>query len=158
MDSSGTNLGLTGPKDAGLPAPTKLIPALGARKKKTLRSILLRYGAALLLVSAAFVLSLGIQRLFSFPYPFLFLFFGAVMVSAWIGGTGPGLFALLASTVVVDYFFVPPFYSLQINAAAETYFASFIVCALVASWVSAAKKRAEEALREARDQLELKVS
>jgi C4-dicarboxylate-specific signal transduction histidine kinase len=32
------------------------------------------------------------------------------------------------------------------------------VCALVASWVSAAKKRAEQALREARDQLELKVS
>jgi signal transduction histidine kinase len=158
MDSSGTNLGLTGPVDAGLPAPTELTSALGPRKKKTLRSILLLYGTALLLVTAAFLLSIGIQRLFSFPYPFLFLFFGAVMASAWIGGTGAGLFAVLISTLVVDYFFVPPFYSLQISATAETYFVSFVVCALVASWVSAAKKRAEEALREARDQLELKVS
>jgi len=159
MDSSGTNLGLTGPGDAGLrAAPTELTPAVGARNGKTLRSILLLYGTALLLVAAAFVLSLGIQRLFSFPYPFLFLFFGAVMVSAWIGGTGAGLFAVFISTVIVDYFFVPPFYSLQISATAETYFVSFIACALVASWVSAAKKRAEEALREARDQLELKVS
>jgi signal transduction histidine kinase len=159
MDSSGTNLGLTGPEDAAaLRAPAELSSVLGARKEKTLPSILLRYGTALLLVAAAFLLSLGMERLFSFPYPFLFLFFGAVMASAWIGGTGAGLFAVFISTLVVDYFFVPPFYSLQISATAETYFVSFVVCALVANWVSAAKKRAEEALREARDQLELKVS
>ena len=124
----------------------------------TLQTFAIRYGTAALLATAALLSSLGIQHLFAFPYPFLFLFFGAVMISAWIGGMGAGLFAVLLSTLFVDYFFVPPFYSWQISATAETYFVSFVVCALVASWVSSAKKRSEEALQQVRDQLEIKVS
>ena len=118
----------------------------------------IRYGIATLLATGALLTSLGIQHLFAFPYPFLFLFFGSVMVSAWIGGMGAGLFAVLLSTLFVDYFFVPPFYSWQISTTAETYFAAFVLCALVASWISSAKKQSEQALQEARNQLEIKVS
>jgi C4-dicarboxylate-specific signal transduction histidine kinase len=114
------------------------------------------YGIALLSVSAAFVSTMLLQHLF--PYPFLFLFFGAVMASAWFGGTAAGLFAVLLSTAVVAYYFVPPFYSWTISATAEAYFVSFVVCALVASWVSSSKKKSEEALRQTRDQLEIRVS
>lgn len=123
-----------------------------------LRTVGIRYGTAALFATVALLASLAIQHLFAFPYPFLFLFFGAVMVSAWIGGMGAGLFAVLLSTLFVDYFFVPPFYSWQISATAETYFVSFVVCALVASWISSAKKKGEEALQEARAHLETKVS
>src|SRR5215469_17773499 len=123
-----------------------------------LRALAIRYGIAALLAVGALLASLGIQHLFDFPYPFLFLFFGAVMVSAWIGGMGAGLFAVLLSTLSVDYFFVPPFYSWQISTTAETYFVAFVLSALVASWISSAKKRSEEALQEARNQLEIKVS
>jgi len=123
-----------------------------------LRSVAVRYATAVLLATIALLASLGMQRLLAFPYPFLFLFFGVVMVSAWIGGTGVGLFSVLLSTLLVDYFFVPPFYSWQVSATAETYFVSFVICALVASWISSAKKKSEEALQEARDQLEIKVS
>ena len=122
------------------------------------RALVVRYGIALALVGVALLASLGMQRIFAFPYPFLFLFFGAVMVSAWFGGTGAGLFAVLISTVVVDYFFVPPFYSWQISTTAETYFVAFVACALVASWISSAKKKSEEALQEVRNQLEVEVS
>jgi signal transduction histidine kinase len=122
------------------------------------RTVLFRYGSAFVLVGVALFASLGMQRLFAFPYPFLFLFFGAVMVSAWFGGMGAGLFAVLLSTILVDYFFVPPFYSWQISTTAETYFVAFVACALVASWISSAKKRSEEELQEARNQLEIKVS
>ena len=128
------------------------------RRSHSSRALAVRYGIALALVGVALLASLGMQRVFAFPYPFLFLFFGAVMVSAWFGGTGAGLFAVLISTVVVDYFFVPPFYSWQISTTAETYFVAFVACALVASWISSAKKRSEEELQEARDQLEIKVS
>jgi K+-sensing histidine kinase KdpD len=114
------------------------------------------YGIALLSASAAFVSTMLLQHLF--PYPFLFLFFGAVMASAWFGGTAAGLFAVLISTAVVAYYFVPPFYSWTISATAEAYFVSFVVCALVASWVSSSKKKSEAALRETRDQLEIRVS
>ncbi len=110
----------------------------------------------MLSVAAAFISTLLLQHLF--PYPFLFLFFGAVMVSAWFGGTGAGLFAVLLSTVLVEYFFVPPVYSFSISTTAEAYFGAFVVCALVASWVSSSKKKSEEALKETRDQLEIRVS
>jgi K+-sensing histidine kinase KdpD len=116
----------------------------------------LRYGIALGCVAAGLCLSLLLQRLF--PYPFLFLFFAAVMASAWFGGTAPGLFAVLLSTLAVDYFFVPPFHSFAINATDTAYFAAFVVCALGASWVSSSKRNSEEALREARDHLEARVA
>jgi signal transduction histidine kinase len=115
-----------------------------------------RYGTALVFVSGA----LGVEKLLQrfFPYPFLFVFFAAVMASAWFAGTGPGMFAVLASTIAVDYFFVPPFDSLAINATDSSYFAAFILCALAASWVSSSKRNSEEALREARNQLEVRVA
>jgi C4-dicarboxylate-specific signal transduction histidine kinase len=115
-----------------------------------------RGGIALCFVVAAFVPTLLLQHLF--PYPFLFLFFGAVMASAWFGGTASGFLAVLLSTVLVEYFFVPPFYSFSISTTAEAYFAAFVACALAASWLSSAKKRSEEALKEALDQLEIRVS
>ncbi len=116
----------------------------------------LRHAIALACVAAALSSSLLLQRLF--PYPFLFLFFAAVMASAWFGGTAPGLFAVFLSTVAVDYFFVPPLHSLAINATDSAYFAAFILCALAASWVSSSKRNSEEALLEARDQLEALVA
>ena len=127
-----------------------------APPQKVTRSSTAGFGIALLSVTAAFLATLLLQPLF--PYPFLFLFFGAVMASAWFGGTAAGLFAVLISTVEIDYCFLPPFYSFSLSATVEAYFAAFIACALVASWISSSKKKSEEALRETRDQLEIRVS
>ncbi len=114
------------------------------------------YAVALFMVGVSLILTLLLQRFF--PYPFLFLFFAAVIASAWIGGIGPGLFAVLLSTVAIDYYFVPPLRSLAISATDGAYFAAFVLCALVASWISSAKKRDHLALEEARDQLEVRVA
>jgi K+-sensing histidine kinase KdpD len=115
-----------------------------------------RYGMAPCLVAAALVASLLLQRFF--PYPFLFLFFAAVMASAWFGGMAPGIFAVLLSTLVVDYYFVRPLHSFTIDATDSAYFVAFVVCAVGASWVSSSKRKTEEALREATDQLEVRVA
>jgi len=119
-------------------------------------SVAYRYGAAVAVVALAFVSTLLLQRLF--PYPFLFLFYAAVMASGWVGGTGAGWLAVLLSTLLVDYFFLPPLYTFVIRAADVEFFAAFVICAVAANWVSASKRRAEEALRQARDQLELRVA
>jgi signal transduction histidine kinase len=120
------------------------------------QDLIRRYGIAAAFVSMASICTLFLQRYF--PYPFLFLFFAAVMASAWFGGAGAGLFAVLVSTVVVAYFFVPPYYSFSITPTAISYFVAFVVCALVVSWLSSNRRKTEEALREARDQLEIRVS
>ena len=119
-------------------------------------TVIRRNAIALVCVGTALVSTLLLQHLF--PYPFLFLFFAAVMASAWFGGTASGLFAVLLSTLAVDYFFVPPFHSFVINATDSAYFIAFIICSAVASWVSSSKRESEVALREARDQLEARVA
>lgn len=115
-----------------------------------------RYGIALLFVAIAFVSTLFLQRFF--PYPFLFVFFAAVMASAWFGGSKAGFLAVLASTLLVDYFFVPPFHTFAVDASDVAYFVSFIFCSAVASWVSSSMRSTEEALRQARDELEIRVA
>ena len=112
------------------------------------------YGFALLSIAIALSSTLLLQRFF--PYPFLF--FAAVMASAWFGGMAPGLFAVVISTIAVDYFFIPPFHSLAVNATDGSYFAAFVASALVASWVSSSRRETEEALKDARDQLEARVA
>ena len=107
-------------------------------------------------MAVALILSLVLQHLF--PYPFLFLFFAAVMASAWFGGTSAGLFAVFASTIVVDYFFVPPYHSLALDPTDAAYFAGFVACALIASWVSSSQRKSKAALQEARDELERRVA
>ena len=118
--------------------------------------VIRQYGAALSLVSLALLFTLSLRHLF--PYPFFFLFFPAVMGAAWFGGPAPGLFAVLLSTMAVDYFLVPPFYSFAINATDIAYFAAFVVCSLAASWVSSLKKRREALLEEAREMLTQRVA
>ena len=90
-------------------------------------------------------------------YPFVFLFFGAIMGSAWFGGIIAGFVAVALSSVIVTYFFVPPLYSMYVAKESQSFFAAFIVCSIAITVVSSSRKRAENAIRNARDQLEAKV-
>src|ERR1700730_353691 len=80
------------------------------------------------------------------------------MASAWFGGTAAGLLAVLVSTLLVDYFFLPPYYTFTIEPTEIAYFVALILCAVAASWVSASKRQTEEALRQTRNELELRVA
>ena len=106
-------------------------------------------------VLVAFLWTLVLQHVLA--YPFLFLFLGAVMGSAWFGGRIAGLVSVVLSTLIIVYFFVPPFYSFYVNGVAQTYSIAFIVCAIAVSWVSSEQKRSKNAINDARDQLERRV-
>jgi C4-dicarboxylate-specific signal transduction histidine kinase len=127
-----------------------------ARTAKKARSAVRSYAISTLLVAAALGLTVEVRGIL--PYPFFYLFFAAVMASAWIGGTLVGLYSVVISAVVVAYYIVPPFDKFWMTATDAQYFSVFVICVLVASWVSSAKKKTEDALTEARDQLEYRVS
>src|SRR5258708_6430047 len=118
------------------------------------------YGLRPCAIAGSFVL---VAVLWTFPlqhfiaYPFVFLFFGAIMGSAWFGGLIAGFVAVVLSSFLIDYFFVPPLYSVSVAKESQSFFAAFIVCAIAITVVSSARKRAENAVRNARDQLEAKV-
>ena len=103
-------------------------------------------------VLAALMTTFPLQRFIS--YPFVFLFFGAGMASAWMGGAAAGILAVLFSTLVVSYFFIPPVFSINVAKEAQSFLAAFVLCAVVVAMVSSSRKRAERLVREANDRLE----
>jgi K+-sensing histidine kinase KdpD len=113
--------------------------------------VIWRYGAAALSVGAALVLSrLPALHLQNAPSS---LFLLAVMFSAWFGGVGPGLLAMVVSSVCFDYFFVPPMYSLTVKPEEMPRLATFVVSALFVGALGAAERSATESLRRTRDYL-----
>jgi len=158
--TSPTRDGGTKAGEGAAPQPSVLRRAQSGvpRRKaaRTVRSTVRAYAMSTLLVGVALGVTILVRGLL--PYPFLYLFFAAVMVSAWIGGTLVGLYSVALSALVVAYYIVPPFDKFWMSATDATYFSVFVVCVLVASWVSSKKKETEEALTEARDELEYRVS
>src|SRR6516164_2482034 len=107
-------------------------------------------------VAAALAITLGLHAA-SPVYPTFFAFYAAVAASAWYGGYGPGWVSVVLSTLAVNYFFLPPLYSLAPSSADLPRLIAFVICAVVANAVSGRQKRAETALRLARDGLERTV-
>src|SRR5438270_7435294 len=91
---------------------------------------------------------------YTFRTPF---FFVAILVSTWFGGRGPGLFAVLLSTLSINFFILEPRFSFLFGFRDLLHLAVFLFCALVISSWSSARRRAEDALEHARDELEKKV-
>jgi PAS domain S-box-containing protein len=114
-----------------------------------LRQVVWRYALAVASVAAALVVTLFFGRGFDVRGA---LFLTAVAVTAWFGGMGPGLAALLLSILSLGYFFQPLIPYVEIagirvpyRLLSLTFFASL---ALIVCWLSASRRRVEEALRE----------
>ena len=119
------------------------------------RPPLLRYAISIASVGAA--LSLASLLPFRADPSHFTLFFAAVMVSAWYGGLGAGLLATLLSDLSLDYFFIAPVHSITLDWQAFLRLAVFSVVALITSYLTTARKRAEEELRKAQAELEERV-
>src|SRR6476661_5393117 len=92
------------------------------------RVVLARYAVATGLVALALCLSLLLHPLLS--NAFLFFFLAAVMAAGWFGRTGPGLFSVAVSTMLIDYYFIRPYHALAIDFEELPYFLSFLLSAV----------------------------
>src|ERR1700732_5307209 len=119
-------------------------------------STMQRYGLAVFSVSVALGGALLLER-FPFRDVEVPLFLFAVAVAAWYGGAGAAVLALLLSCVSFNYFFVAPIYTLYISASDIPYFVIFTLFASLVTWFSAVRRRVEEELRQARDNLQIEV-
>jgi PAS domain S-box-containing protein len=110
-----------------------------------------RYGIAVLAVTAALIISrLPPLHLQTAPVS---LFLCAVMVSAWLGGLGPGLLATALATLAFDYYFLEPLYSFALKSEELPRTVIFVLSTLFVGTLSAAQRSATESLRRARDDL-----
>jgi PAS domain S-box-containing protein len=123
-------------------------------KAEPIISGLFRYGLSVVSVAVSFGITVLLEG-YTFRTP---LFFPAIILSTWIGGTGPGLLAVLLSALSINFYFLEPRYSFSFGLHDLPHLAVFLTSAvLVSSW-SAARKRTENALRRARNELEEKVA
>jgi PAS domain S-box-containing protein len=112
---------------------------------------ILRYGIAVLSVAIGIGLDFYLLRHFDAKLtPFLF----AVAVTVWYAGTGPGVLAIVLSVLSLNYFFLQPFFSFNPISYADLVYLTFCAfCALAVGWVSAVRRRTEQELRQARDEV-----
>lgn len=75
----------------------------------------LRYAIAVGTVLLALLLMMYLNPWVAMSQSPFLVFFGAVMLSAWVGGVGPGLVATFLSALLSTYFFIPPIASLALN-------------------------------------------
>ena len=116
---------------------------------------ILRYGIAVLSVAIAIGLDFFLLRHFEAIFtPFLF----AVAATVWYAGTGPGVLAIVLSVLSLNYFFLHSFFSSPISYADLVYLTFCTFCALAVGWVSAVRRRTEQELRLAHEELDAKIS
>lgn len=72
------------------------------------------YGLTLIFCGAAFMLRIAAEPLLPNGYPFI-TFFPAVILSSFLFGVRPGIFAAILCGLVSWYVFIPPFYSREVN-------------------------------------------
>ena len=113
-----------------------------------------QYGFALLSVAVALGITSLLERRTTLRTP---LFYIAVIISAWFGRLGPGLLAVALSTLAVGYYFAPGSRMPAESIDSRPFIFLFLLSALVACWISVQRRRAEEALKKARNELEARV-
>lgn len=129
------------------------------------------YSLAVFSVGAALAVKLTALH-FNFPYPVSSSFLAAIAIVFWFGGTGPGIVAVLLSSLAFGYFVVPDQIDYRVALRDESmksvysspgirshlpYFLYFVVVALLMSWFSSSRRRTERLLAQARRELEGKV-
>jgi PAS domain S-box-containing protein len=120
-------------------------------------SAVLRYGLAVVSFGVALGLALLAQR-HGFHKVEVPLFLFAVAVTAWFAGPRPAALAVVLSIAFTDYFFTEPRYTFYVTSSDIPYLIAFISFAFLVAWFSAVRRRVEEELRQARDNLQIEVS
>jgi PAS domain S-box-containing protein len=81
----------------------------------------------------------------------------AVAAAALFGGAGPGMLATILLALDLDYSFMPPYHSLQLDFQSLLHLMAFCTVAMGISSLQGRRHKAEESLRAARDELEARV-
>ena len=122
------------------------------QKLHGLQTPVAHYGLAVVSVAVAVGLSLPLQyyEFRAAPVPVLSF---AIAVTAWYAGNGPAVTAIVLSALCFDYFFTEPYYSFAITSRDLPYFCVFTIWGLIVAGFSAVRRRVEESLRQAQEEL-----
>src|SRR5205807_6935580 len=137
-------------------------PAWRRNMRNTTGSLLLRYGSAVVSIGVATGVRILLDPVLGDQFPYATLFF-AVLLTAWYGGFGPALAAVVLGAVSSAYFLLPPRRSFAVQGSDQQVGMVLYLCmslgiALLGGAMRAAQRRAErvrEAERGQREQLQV---
>lgn len=112
------------------------------------------YGLAIALVIGATLLMLLLNPYAELTEASFLLFFGAVTVSAWHGGRGPGVVATVLSSLVANYFFIDPLFTLDLTFAGSIRMLLFILQGGLISGLVGSLRLAQRQTKESLHQLQ----
>jgi signal transduction histidine kinase len=121
-----------------------------------IHSPILRYGFSVVSVAIALGVAFALQH-YQFHEVELPVLTVAIALTTWYAGIGPSVLAVLLSSACFDYFFAEPLYSLDISGSDLPYFFIFVAWAAIVASFSAVRRRIEDTLRQARDNLQVEV-
>ena len=104
--------------------------------RPSLQDRIARYGLVPVLIGLALVCSELLHPVL--PRSAEYLFVTAAAAAGWWGGRVPGIVAAVLASFTLDYFFVPPLYTLGIGPEAWPSLLPFVISALAAAWMSSA--------------------
>jgi PAS domain S-box-containing protein len=120
-------------------------------------SALWNYGLAVLSVAIALALGLLMEQLGARDGK-VSVFLIAIALTSWYANVRAAALALLLSTIVYDYFFVEPLFTLSVARVDILYLTVFAAFGSLVVWFSTVRRRAESELRQARDELQSEVA
>jgi PAS domain S-box-containing protein len=106
--------------------------------RNTRSSTPLRYCIAFSAVASAVVLNSLLPPLHDSPF---LLFFGAIVFISFWAGRRPALLGIALSTLILDFFFIPPFYSFSMGLPQFVQLGTFV---LVLLWTNSLVERRKE--------------
>jgi PAS domain S-box-containing protein len=112
-----------------------------------------RYTIAVVAAATGLLLRLALDPVWHGQLPYVTLF-PAVVVSAWLGGLGPGLLTTFLAALGATYFWVPPLHTLRITDPGEGLgLAVFVVVGAVVSALNETWRRGTVALADSEERL-----
>jgi len=111
-------------------------------KRQTPQTLLLRYGAAVLLLASASMATFALAKA-GVHTAQLFLLILAVAATARFAGLGPGMLAAVAAVLIADFFFIPPIYQFLPSEETLPQFALFVACAFAGVFVAFPHQRSD---------------
>src|ERR1700688_1367686 len=121
-----------------------------------IHSPILRCGFAVVSVAVALGVAFALQH-YQFREVELPVLTVAIAFTTWYAGVGPSVLAVLLSSACFDYFFTEPLYAFDISSRDLPYFFIFVAWAGIVASFSAVRRRIEDSLRQARDNLLVEV-
>ena len=112
------------------------------------RSALFRYGVMLFSICVAFAATGLLPQLLE-RESFL-VFIGAVAVSTWFGGRGPGVLACIVSTLITNYFIYEPRFTFSFSVNDLVSHSVFVSVAVIIISITTQMQTAEQRMREQR--------